>query len=187
MIEASTSPARGYPASMRIMHWLIAAIVLFTIPLGLFMANAPQGTIEQSRMDRLYDLHKSLGVLIFALMALRLAVRWRVGAPAPVPTLTRLERIASSAVHHLLYLLLLLMPIGGWAANSAFGAPTPFFGLFNLPPLLSRNEALADRLFAGHRLVGIVLAVLILAHVGAALMHFVVRRDRVLQRMIIGR
>jgi cytochrome b561 len=137
----------GYPTTSKWLHWLIAACVLVMIPIGIVMGRVGQGPTQ----DTLYLLHKSLGMLILMLMLARLVNRIVIGAPAPAPSLARWQRVASSATHGLLYVLLLVMPIGGWLANSAYGAPTPFFGVFEIPNLIAKNEALADRLFALHR------------------------------------
>ena len=87
-------------------------------------------------------------------------------------------------MHTSLYVLLLAMPIVGYIANSAYGAPTPFFGLFDLPPIVGKNEALATQLFTIHRWVGWLVIALVLMHVGAALYHYFIRRDNVLKRML---
>ena len=84
----------------------------------------------------------------------------------------------------LLYVLLVTMPIVGWIANSAYGAPTPFFGLFTLPKLVADNKDLATTLFALHRWVGFLVILLVVMHIGGGLYHFVVRRDEVLHRML---
>ena len=90
--------------------------------------------------------------------------------------LARFHSITSS-VHTLLYALLLAMPIVGYTATSAFGAPTPFFGLFDLPPIVGKNEALSKQLFMLHRWTGYAVAALALLHIGAALQHYFIRTD----------
>ena len=87
-------------------------------------------------------------------------------------------------MHTSLYVLLLAMPIVGYIANSASSTPTPFFGLFSLPPIIGQNEELSKQLFAIHRWVGILVILIVLIHVSAALYHYFVRRDHVLQRML---
>lgn len=170
----------GYPSTSKWLHWLVAASVLIMIPIGIAMGRVGQGPTQ----DTLYLLHKSFGILILTLMIARLINRIVVGAPAPEPGLARWQRAISSATHGLLYVLLILQAIGGWLANSAYGAATPFFGLFNVPNLVAKNEPLAEQLFAGHRFVGFVIAGLAAMHIGAALQHFFIHRDRVLQRML---
>ena len=74
--------------------------------------------------------------------------------------------------------------IGGWVANSAYRAPTPFFGLFELPALVAENRAFAEQVFGNHRIIGLVIAALAAMHIAAALQHYVLVRDRVMQRML---
>jgi cytochrome b561 len=169
-----------YPPASKLLHWLIAACVLITIPVAIAMNRVDEGPAQ----DALYNLHKSLGVLIFMLMVVRLINRVMAGVPAPDPTIARWQKAASSAVHGLLYVLLVAMPIGGYVANSAYGVSTPFFGLFELPPIIAKNEALSERMFAVHTIAGWALGVLALMHIGAALQHHFIHRDNVLRRML---
>jgi cytochrome b561 len=170
----------GYPTSSKWLHWAVAACVLITIPVAIAMNQVSEGPMQ----DTLYNLHKSLGVLILLLMILRLINRLMVGAPAPDPTIARWQKAASSAVHGLLYVLLFVMSVAGYIANSAYGAKTPFFGLFELPMIVGKNEALSEKLFAFHKYTGWLVAVLVLVHIGAALQHHLIHRDNVLRRML---
>ena len=175
-----TLPPGGYPASSKWLHWLVAICVLTTVPIGLLLPYLAPGPTQ----DSLYNFHKSLGIVILVLMVLRLLNRFAVGAPAPEPGLARWQRAVSSAVHGTLYLLLLVQPIVGFWANSAFGAATPVFGLFEIPPIVATDQDFAARLFALHRWIGILIALLVAMHIGAALQHFLIFRDGVLQRML---
>ena len=112
----------GYPATSKWLHWLVAACVLTTAPVAIAMNQVGPGATQ----DGLYFVHKSLGILILILVILRLINRLIVGAPAPEPGIERWQKAASSATHGLLYLLLIAMPIVGYVANSAYGAPTPW-------------------------------------------------------------
>lgn len=169
-----------YPASSKWLHWLVAASVLTTIPVAIAMGRIASGPMQNT----LFNLHKSLGILILVLMIARIANRFIVGAPAPDPTLKPWERAASSAVHGSLYVLLIGMAIMGYVANSAYGASTPFFGLFDLPPVVAKNEPLSERLFFFHRWTGYLVGALAAMHIAAALQHYFIRRDGVLQRML---
>ena len=97
-----------------------------------------------------------------------------------------MQRFAAHATHWGLYALLLLQPFTGWIATSAYRAPIIVFGLFELPPIWRESRAFSEQLFFVHALIGISIACLAAAHVGAALYHHFVRRDRVLLRMITG-
>jgi cytochrome b561 len=170
----------AYPSSSKWLHWLVALCVLTTIPVAIAMGRVGEGPLQ----DSLYNLHKSLGVLIFVLMLARVANRVMVGAPAPYPGLERWQHAVSSAVHGLLYVLLIAMAITGYVANCAYGAPTPFFGLFDIPPIIGENEALSDKLFALHRWMGFATAGVAALHIAAALYHHFICRDGVLTRMV---
>ena len=169
-----------YPATSKWLHWLVAICVLATAPVAIAMTRVGEGSTQ----DILYNCHKSLGVLILILMILRLINRLAVGALSADPDIEPWQKAVSSVVHASLYVLLLAMPIVGYIANSAYGAPTPFFGLFDLPPIVGKNEALSTQLFTLHRWTGWLLIILVLMHVGAALFHYFIRRDKVLQRML---
>lgn len=175
-----TLPPAGYPAASKWLHWLVALSVLAAVPVGIMLPYIPRGPIQ----DNLYNLHKSLGVLILVLMVLRIINRFVSGAPAAEPGLERWKRALSSAVHGLLYVLLIVQPLIGYWANSAYGATTPFFRLFELPALVAKNDGLSTQLFMLHRWIGIAIAVLALMHIGAALQHYFIDKDGVLQRML---
>jgi len=169
-----------YPATSKLLHWLVAICVLTTAPVAIMMVRMSEGPTR----DTLYNFHKSLGVLILVLMILRLINRLAVGAPIPEPGIERWQKTVSSVMHTSLYVLLLAMPIVGYIANSAYGAATPFFGLFDVPPMVDKNETLATPLFTIHRSVGWLLIILVVTHISAALYHHFVRGDAVLQRML---
>jgi cytochrome b561 len=176
-------PAEGYSGIAKTLHWLMALVILSALPIGIALDKVPEGPIQNT----LYDIHRSLGACVLFLALIRLAYRVTQGAPPPEPTLTAFERIVSHAVHMLLYVLMIAVPIGGWAATSAYGAPVVVFWLFELPPLLSKNEHLSEQLFALHKIGALTLGALVVLHIAGALMHGVVKRDGVLARMTFGR
>jgi cytochrome b561 len=170
-----------YPASSKWLHWLVAICVLTTAVVAVTMVNLlPEGPTQ----DKLFVFHKSLGVLILILMTLRLINRLVVGAPAPDPAIEPWQRKASSAVHGSLYVLLFAMAIVGLIGHSLFGAATPFFGLFEIPPFTPKNEGLSDALFVLHKWVGFLVIALVVLHISAALYHALIRHDGVIYRML---
>jgi len=169
-----------YPLTSKLLHWLVAMCVVITAPVAIVMTRLDKGPTQ----DALYNLHKSLGVLIFVLMALRLLNRLAVGALAPEEEIEPWQKTVSSIVHTSFYVLLLAMPVVGYIANSAYGATTPFFGLFEIPAIIEKNEGLAIQLFVLHRWVGWLVIVLAVTHISAALYHHFIRRDVVLKRML---
>lgn len=174
-------PAKSYSPIAKFLHWGVAICVLTIIPVGILM------NMELPFSGPLYNFHKSLGIVILLLMTWRILYRISAGAPAAEPTLAPWQKTASSAVHGLLYVTLLAMPILGYLANSAYGehgTATPFFGLFNIPPAIAPNEALANTLFRIHKYLGFGVAGLAALHIAAALQHYFIIKDGVLQRML---
>ena len=180
MSITDNSRPEHYAPAAKWLHWIVAIMVIGMIPMGIAMHEMAPGPLQ----DRLYMLHRSTGVVVLVLALLRLFVRLAKGAPPPYAGLTRFERIASTATHHLLYLLLLTMPVVGWLMASAYGASTSFYGLFDLPNLIGKDEALFGILRRMHKGGGIAMALLILLHVAGALMHTFVKKDVVLWRML---
>jgi cytochrome b561 len=179
---AAASAGPAYSVTARVLHWLVAALVLFMIPAGIIIANEWGGPVQQP----LYDLHKSVGVLLLPLVLARLLYRL-THPPMPLPAdIPALQQFAAHATHWALYGLLIAQPLVGLIATSAYPAPLPMFGLFELPPVWPENRPLSERLFAVHRWMGIAIAAVAAMHIGAALHHHFVRRDRVLMRMVTG-
>jgi cytochrome b561 len=180
MIEGNTSAA--YSLTARVLHWTTAVLVLIMIPVGVVMTNEWGGPLQ----DPLYDLHRSIGTALIPLVILRLGYRFThppLRLPEDIPPI---QQFAAHATHWGLYALLLLQAFVGWLATSAYGAPIMVFGMFQLPPIWDQDRALSERLFVVHGLMGAAIACLAAAHIGAALYHHFVRKDRVLMRMISG-
>jgi cytochrome b561 len=170
---------QGYSALAKWLHWLVAPIVLAQIPVGAIMGDLPQGALQ----DRLFFLHESFGLTVLALMIARIATRLRAAPPA-APGFSRAERITAAATHHSMYLLLALTPVLGWLALSAYGLRPAFFGLFEPPALLAKDEPLSKLLFSLHGLAGFSLAGLIALHLLGVARHAFIKRDGVARRML---
>jgi cytochrome b561 len=169
-----------YSAPARILHWLTAIAVITGVSLGFAMLSAEPGP----RQNQLFDLHRSFGATILALTGVRLL--WRLYSPPPpitAPMPAWQARIAH-ITHILLYVLLFIVPLVGWAGTSAFGARIPVFGLFELPMILEKNKAVADVLLPLHAALALSLSGLVILHIGAALHHHFVRKDDTLRRML---
>jgi cytochrome b561 len=171
--------AVAYTLVARVLHWITAVLVLAMIPLGIVIAN-----IED--LPRLYDLHRSIGVVLLLIVLIRLAYRV-THPPLPLPRdIPLMQRLLAGFVHWTLYAVLIVQPIVGWIATSAYGAPITVFWVFALPPICREDRVFSDQFFAAHAALGIALAVVISAHVGGALFHHFIRKDRVLMRILTG-
>ncbi len=166
----------------RALHWGTAALVLAAMPLGLWIARA-----EISLSDLwLFGLHKSLGISVLVLTALRILWHRRSPPPDPLPAGPLADRL-SRLVHRLFYAGLILMPLSGWIASSATGLDTVVFNRVTLPRIAPVSETWENAGFALHGTLGLVLIGLVVLHVVGAVSRAVGARDRTLQRMIGGR
>ena len=175
-----------YALVQRLLHWLIVILVLGVLGVGMTLGflgfDGVKETFGGAATNALYAYHKTFGVMILALMILRLALRVSLGAPPYRPPLTKSEHIASRAVHGLFYVALVAMPVIGWLATAAGGYPVQFFG-WTLPGIIGKDQALSKTLFFVHGVIGWAILGLIVLHVAGALRHWLVKRDRVMARM----
>lgn len=160
-------------------HWIVALGILGNGIWGLLMTEMSP---SMSKIN-IYALHKSIGLTILALFALRLAWRLYDGAPPDEPA-PRWQRIVAHATHVLLYGFILALPLTGWWFNSLHGYPLQWFKLFNLPALAAKNDDMARIAHAVHEYLFYLLLLVLIGHVGAALKHHVFDRDNVLRRML---
>lgn len=176
-----------YAFGWRVLHWVIAALVLTTIPIGLTMASRADANIFDGITNTFYAMHKAIGFTVLALMVLRLMVKLGIGAPAYPSDMSRRLIVAAKSVHHLIYVLLFVTPILGWAGVTAYPALV-IAGPISLPPLpfVPQSEALAERLFAVHGFLALSLAALVIGHIGAALRHLLIEKDGIFGRMWFG-
>ncbi|UHD18361.1 cytochrome b [Thiocapsa bogorovii] len=175
-----------YNYVQRILHWLIVLLVLGLLAAGALLGNLGFDGLKDlmglEMTNQLYGYHKTFGIIVLALMVLRLAFKRLFRSPAYQPPLSGLERGASLTVHSLFYVALILMPVFGWLGTAAGGFPVQFFNL-TLPGLIPENKALSETLFQLHGIVGWVILGLILIHVSAAIYHWRIKRDGVMKRM----
>jgi cytochrome b561 len=159
-------------------HWIIAALVLFNLWLGIFHDALP-------REWKVMPVHKSVGVTILVLSIGRLA--WRLthrppGFPEATPGW---EKALAKGVHGVFYALLFVLPFTGWifSSNPERLRPVSWFGLFELPSL-PVTAGFAEAAHETHELLGLTMAALVLLHIAAAVRHHFLLRDKVLARML---
>ncbi len=164
-------------------HWLMAALIIGLVGLGVYMVALPDAGFEMRKVT-LILVHKEMGVAAFVLVALRLA--WRQVNPLPPleATTPEWQRVAAVVMHLCLYSLMIAQPVLGWLMSSASGIPVDFLGLFPLPDLLQHNEDRFAELRRLHDWLGYATGLLIVGHASAALWHHFVVRDATLRKML---
>jgi cytochrome b561 len=159
-------------------HWLIVAMLTVEFVVGWIMPG-----LRGATPSTLMSFHMSFGITIVAVMLLRFLWRFRQPVFPPEPKTPKWQEISGNVTHYLLYVLVATLPVTGWWLASAHGWSVTVFNLFTLPALVSGSstEYLADIVHIG---TGIVVLGLIGLHVLAALYHYYIVKDKVLQRML---
>lgn len=169
-----------YASPARLLHWLMAVLILLTVPAGLIMVQ--QG-IDRGLQNALFIYHKNVGVLLFALVVVRLILRWR-NPPPPLPDSVPGWQVRIAGLSHkALYGLLVILPIAGYVRVRAGGFPIETLDALGAPTLVARSDAVANVAKSIHYGAGLAIAGLIALHVGAALFHGIVKRDGVFSRI----
>lgn len=159
-------------------HWIMAILIIGMLALGLYMSDLPR-SLEKLK---LYGWHKETGLLILFLVILRLM--WRIINITPRLDMPLWEKIAARVVHWAFYGFMIAMPITGWLLTSAAGLAPSFFGLFVMPTLIAPDKDLMQLFAEIHEWLAFSLIALIVLHVLAALKHFFIDKDNILQRML---
>ena len=162
----------------RILHWTMAALILAMLLIGAGMIST-----TTARYPALLAWHRPIGIAILILALIRLGVRL-THRPPPLPAdLPTLQVAAAKGSHYLLYALMIAMPLIGWAMQSAGGYPVILWKGAVLFPILPHAVQLYGWLRFAHGLLAYAFFLLILAHLGAALFHALIRRDGVFGSM----
>lgn len=169
-----------YDGTQITLHWLIAIMIICTWVVGKIMMDLPLSPTK----FKIISYHKWSGMTIFTLAAIRLIYRLVKGAPDLPASTPAWQRIAANGTHHLLYLLMLAIPLSGWLMSSAKGFPVTYLGVLPIPDLVSKDASLGEVLEGVHEWLNNGLLLLLLAHAGAALKHHYIDRDNILARMV---
>ena len=174
------SPPSRYSAVAQAFHWIIAALIVTQFALGWSGEDLPLGARKLVLLAR----HKSFGMTILVLAALRLL--WRLfNRPPELPAgMTNVERTLAKGTHVLFYVLLFVMPLTGWMMSSAKNYSVSWFDQFTWPNLISPSESAFNLLRAVHDTLSWLLFTIALLHILAALKHHFWNKDDVLKRML---
>ena len=174
----SDSHVQAYNGVAKGFHWIILALLI----VQYFTEWAPKSLGGGS--DALTNWHLAIGPTILLVMLLRLAWRLTHRPPPPPNDLPVALRVLSRATHYAFYVILIVLPLQGWAAASGFGATPYLLGVIPLPSLIAKNKPLAETIGDVHGTLALALLAVIALHVAGALYHALVKRDGVAQRML---
>ncbi len=175
---ASANPKASFP--FRGLHWLMALVIIGAWVLIYAKGLFPKGSFER---DALKQAHMLAGLLVFGLLPLRVATRWRQPLPEIHPSPALWQMVLAKIVHSLLYAGMIALPILGIFFVQAEGKAIGALGL-TLPTLFHVDKALARSVKEIHETLGLGMLYLVAAHAGAASWHHYVQRDNALQRML---
>jgi cytochrome b561 len=190
-----------YTKTAKILHWLIAIGIFSMFALGWFMADLPKDSPKQMAYDILdlgiytwnlseevsprtfyFNLHKSIGITIFALILVRILWRFTHKPPTLLSSYKAMERKLASGAHHLLYLLMVALPLSGvlMAINSKYGIK--WFGMDFLGG--ADNKPMRELFKETHEIIGIIILLVIILHILGALKHKFIDKDETMSRML---
>jgi cytochrome b561 len=168
-----------YSRVAMLLHWSTVALVFALYAIGWYMVELPKGPAR----GEAFALHKSLGMTVFLLTALRLVWRLCVTPPALPATIARWQRTLATGVHHFFYFLLFMQPLMGYLSSTFSPYPSNYFGI-PLPDW-SEHRPQWNELFTELHVAGSVgLLIVIALHVLGALSHLVTPGDRLIRRML---
>ncbi|CAG9169397.1 cytochrome b [Cupriavidus pinatubonensis] len=177
----SNANATGYGATAIGLHWIIALLIFAAFGLGWYMTGIPGLTPTKLK---LFSWHKWLGVTVFGIAVLRVLWRATHAAPPVAAGTPAWQAKAAAGAHHLLYVLIIVVPITGYLYSLAAGVPVVYLGLWKMPVLIEPNDALKEVFKAVHVWLNYLMAAVVAVHAAAAIKHQVVDRDGTLGRML---
>jgi len=173
----------SYTSSQKAIHW-----VVFVLVIGLYVLTYLADIFPRASPGRAFVwwFHISFGLLLFALVVMRVGLRLTLGTPGLPQEMSELERWVAKIAHLMLYALLVAIPVLGILLTWYRGDALSFFGLFTIPAPVSADSATARTIRELHSLCANLILILAGLHAAAALWHHYVRRDDVLKRMLPG-
>ncbi len=173
------APSRYTPIAIAL-HWLIGLMIVGLFGMGLYMSDLP---FSPNKL-KLYSWHKWAGITILILAFIRLTWRITHRPPALPLNLKKYEKVLAHGGHHFLYLLMFMIPLSGWIMSSAKGFPVVYFGLYQLPDLVLKNEELGEFFEEVHEILNYMMMLLVAGHALAAFKHHFVYKNDILRRML---
>jgi len=191
----------GYTKTAKVLHWLIAIGIFIMFGIGWFMADLPKDVPKQTAFDVFdlgiytwqsaeaisprnfyFNLHKSVGVTIFALIIIRVLWRFSHKPPALLASYKEFERKLAKGTHYLLYLLMVALPLSGLIMVIYGKYGVKWFGIDLFGGLDSKP--MRDAFKEVHEIIGLIILAVLALHILGALKHKFIDKDETLSRML---
>ncbi len=170
---------RSYGSVSKFLHWTISTTLIFMIVIGFYLKEL------KTLYTNISMLHKSIGIILLAVMLIRVFWRWKNTNPVLLESIPRWQARVSDFTHYALYILVFMMIFSGWIMSTAAGKPPNLFGMFHAPmPFIPLSASLKTFGRNAHYYLGWTLVALITLHFLAALKHHFINKDDVLRRML---
>ncbi len=178
-MAGSDITANKYDPVALALHWLTALLVLALIGIGYGRGFFPRETARA-----MMDWHRMIGICVLAVVLFRLTWRTFIHRAPALPAMPGTMRMAAIGVHAMLYVMLLVMTLSGWAMTSARGRDVSLLSIIPLPRLVAESKAMGHQFETIHVFSVYVLLTLISVHVAGAVYHQYIRRDGLMSRML---
>jgi cytochrome b561 len=173
-----------YGAITKFFHWAVFLLFFYQFVVArTMMAITQADSVLGFTQDVMYNWHKSVGIILFAIILFRYAWRRTSRLPDWAATLSDGEKKLIHGYERLFYLAMFVMPLSGYLHVMAGGYGVMFFGRWALPNPMGKVEWLGEIGKYTHLITGWVILIAVLLHVGLVLKHQLIQRDRLLMRM----
>ncbi len=169
-----------YPLTIRLLHWLMALLIIGLLIVGFVMSSLPNG---DPMHGTLVSLHKSFGITVLALALVRLVLRLTLALPPLPESIPRRERLLAHLGHWRSYGFMVAMPLSGYLMSASYGLPVKCLGIL-VPRAVSIDKARGEQAWDIHSYGAYALVIMLLLHVGAVLLHYLRERVNLLKRML---
>jgi cytochrome b561 len=173
-----------YALSSRILHWTMSLAIFIAIAIGIYMKNSEFSDIDQK--IKIYELHKSFGVVVLLLIFIRIINRFIFKAPPLPNSINKFEIKLAKTTHFLLYVLMLIVPLSGYLMSIYGGFVVKLFGI-QMPHFISQGDfSLAEFFNEAHEILAYSLIFLIILHILGAIKHrfFDKKENNIINRII---
>jgi cytochrome b561 len=172
----------SWGAAARSFHWLVAGLILVQFVIGKIAEGM---SLSPAKLDT-FVWHKSLGVTVLLIVALRAAWRLFDAPPAPPGGIPPRETKLATIGHWLLYVLMFAVPLSGWWVSDASRVPFEAFFVVPMPDLIATDRDTQETAATVHEILTNALLAVAAIHVAAALRHHFYLRNDALRRMLPG-